>query len=615
MPPAVRIPLLACLMLLFAQSVAGSPLRKMTRRPAQGDAVQLSAPAPFVLPESLAALRRQGEQLIRDQRIEEAIGMYRRVANGSPNDIGAMIRLADLYSWKGDYDRAIALYKDAVERDTVNLVGLKGLARVMRWATRYGEAERCYEKILLREPHDIDALKGMAQTLAQQRRLEQALSIIRRAEDFAPMNTDMLLTKGDILAWGNHFSAAEDCYNEALKLNPLLPEAYRCLGDLFGWMGRPAAGAEMLRKAHSLDPENPDILIKLGNLSIDAGQFSGAEDAVKLLFAIDPNNTFGYEILRRIEQRQSIDYAAFVDNYAKPVFLILSNLVIGLYFHGRKDTLQLRGGPYWRIAYYVWPALALLWLVIFVVANVSGMITVIGFTEVAELATLLAWMFAFVTLVWTTRVSRAESKRAVLAIGAHPDDIELGCGGTLSRYKDLGYRVYGMVMTSGEAGKGHANGHRDRKKEATAGAGILGLDDVWVCDFTDTALADQVNEMKQVIEEKIKQTGAGIIVTQSPFDIHQDHKAVFEATRIAARGDKSLLCYEDVSTESHFAANFFVDITGTIADKVRAVQAHRTQRDKLYMSPKQITGRASHRGLQTGVKYAEAFLLYKGVDL
>jgi LmbE family N-acetylglucosaminyl deacetylase len=90
---------------------------------------------------------------------------------------------------------------------------------------------------------------------------------------------------------------------------------------------------------------------------------------------------------------------------------------------------------------------------------------------------------------------------------------------------------------------------------------------------------------------------------------------VFEATKIAARGDRSLLCYEDVSTEAHFAANYFVDITDYLGDKVRVVQAHRTQRQKSYMSPENITGRALHRGMQTGVRYAEAFLLYKGVDL
>ncbi len=613
MYPPVRFPLIGMILLLHVQPGASNPLHKMTRLPAQTNLVEVSTSPRFALPESLAALRRQGEQLIHDQRIDDAIGIYRRLAKGLPNDIGIVIRLADLYSWKGEYDRAIVLYKDAVERDTVNLAGLKGLARVMRWATRYAEAERCYEKLLVREPHDIDALKGMAQTLAQQRRLEEALTIIMRAEAIAPNNTEILLTKGDILAWGNHFTDAEKCYNDALKLNPVLPEAYRSLGDLYGWMGRPSQGAAMLRKAHSLDPENMEILIKLGNLSIDARQIPEAEEAVKSLFAIDPNNSYGYEILRRIEQRQSIDYAAVLDNYAKPVFLILSNIVIGIYFHGRKDRLRLRGGPYWRVTYYVWPVLALLWLVMFIAANVSGMTRVIGYTEIAEFATMLAWMLAFVTLVWTTHVTREEHKRAVLAIGAHPDDIELGCGGTLSRYKELGYRVYGVVMTAGEEGKGQQ--HRDRKKEAQAGAGILGLDDLWVFNFADTGLSDQINEMKKVIEEKITQTAAGIIVTQSPFDIHQDHKAVFEATRIAARGDKSLLCYEDVSTESHFAANYFVDITGTIADKVRAVQAHRTQKDKLYMSPKQITGRASHRGLQTGVKYAEAFLLYKGVDL
>jgi LmbE family N-acetylglucosaminyl deacetylase/tetratricopeptide (TPR) repeat protein len=568
-----------------------------------------------VPPDSLKDFRARGEGLIRQQRLNEALLVYRRIAFGAPDDLGAVITLADLYSWTGDYDHAIALYRDVIDHDAVNLAGLKGLARVMRWATRYADAERYYATVLSIEPDDLDGLMGLAQTFAQQRNLERALGYVERANRIAPNKPEILLTKGDILAWGNQFKAAEESYNLVLKLDPASSQAWKSLGDLYGWAGRPSSAVEMLHKAHRLDPRNPDILIKLGNVALDAGMIPQAEDAVKALFTIDPNNMYGFDILRRIELRQSVDYAALVDVYAKPLFLVLSNVVIALYFRSRKDRLRRRGGPYWRLAYYVWPVLALLWLGIFLITRTAGISYFAGFTEIAEFVTLIVWMLAFVTLAWTSRVQQESKRAAVLAIGAHPDDIELGCGGTLSRYKELGYQVYGLVLTRGEAGNPLANEKLDRRDEAERGATILGLDGLQVCDFKDTGLANQINEMKNVIEEMLRRTGAGIIITQSPHDIHQDHKAVFEATKIAARGDKSLLCYEDVSTEAHFAANYFVDISDYMSDKIKAVGAHRTQRQKPYMSPDNVTGRALHRGLQTGVRYAEAFLLYKGVDL
>jgi LmbE family N-acetylglucosaminyl deacetylase/cytochrome c-type biogenesis protein CcmH/NrfG len=537
--------------------------------------------APRTIPvDSLAAYRALGEHLIREQHLDQALAVFRRIAASVPGDRGATITLADLYSWTGDYDHAIALYRDAVDQDSVNLAAWKGLARVMRWATRYVEAEQCYARVLSIEPQDIDGLLGMAQLFAQQRDLERALGFLELANTIAPDNPEILLTRGDILAWGNQFTKAEASYRALLRIDPGSSPACRSLGDMYAWMGRPTQAAEMYRKAHRLDPQNADFLVKLANASIDAGRAGDAEEAVRALFALDPNN-----------------------------------VVLGLYFRSRKDRLRKHGGRYWRVAYYAWPVLAGLWVMIFLVAANTGLTQVVGLAEVAEFTTLVVWMVAFVTLVWMTRTQHQSRNKVILAIGAHPDDIELGCGGTLSRYNELGYKVYGLVMTTGDEGNPYVNEGVSRRGEAESGATIMGLDRLWVYNLKDTQLGSQINEMKNIIEEKIRLTCAEIIVTQSPHDVHQDHRAVFEATKIAARGDRSLLCYEDVSTEAHFAANYFVDITDYLGDKVRAVQAHRTQKEKSYMSPENITGRALHRGMQTGVRYAEAFLLYKGVDL
>src|SRR5689334_4883716 len=112
---------------------------------------------------AVSALKEMGEQMIAERKLQDAITVFREVVHRAPRDLGAQIRLADCWSWTGDYDHAIALYRDIVAVDSLNLGALKGLARVMRWSTRYREAEAIYASILRIEPDDLDALGGLAE--------------------------------------------------------------------------------------------------------------------------------------------------------------------------------------------------------------------------------------------------------------------------------------------------------------------------------------------------------------------------------------------------------------------------------------------------------------------
>jgi LmbE family N-acetylglucosaminyl deacetylase len=110
-----------------------------------------------------------------------------------------------------------------------------------------------------------------------------------------------------------------------------------------------------------------------------------------------------------------------------------------------------------------------------------------------------------------------------------------------------------------------------------------------------------------VIESKIRELGATMVLTHTDVDVHGDHRAVFAATREAARSVRTVLCYEDVSTTDQFTPNFYVDITHYIDDHLGACALHRTQEHRTYMDPQVIQGRAAHRGLQIGVRFAMAF--------
>jgi LmbE family N-acetylglucosaminyl deacetylase len=193
--------------------------------------------------------------------------------------------------------------------------------------------------------------------------------------------------------------------------------------------------------------------------------------------------------------------------------------------------------------------------------------------------------------------------RRVLAIGAHPDDLEIAAGATLARMRDQGHMVFGLVMTHGARG-----GDADvRPNEANAGAKYLGLSRINIMDFEDTNLEGQSNEMVQTIEGMMRETKPDLILTHSLHDIHQDHQAVYEATLRAGRNQSSILCYESPSATSEFRPTFFVDACGYIDIKIESIHMHWDQRGKPYMKEDQIRGKMAFRGGQAKVEYAEGF--------
>jgi LmbE family N-acetylglucosaminyl deacetylase len=193
--------------------------------------------------------------------------------------------------------------------------------------------------------------------------------------------------------------------------------------------------------------------------------------------------------------------------------------------------------------------------------------------------------------------------RRVLAIGAHPDDLEIAAGATLARMLDHGHAVFVLIMTHGDRG-GDAN---IRYEEAHEGAKYLGITRVKISDFNDTELSNQVSEMVQEIEVMIGKFKPDLILTHSLHDVHQDHRAVYEATLRAGRNHCSILCYESPSVTQDFYPTFYIDVRGYIDIKIEAIRSYYDQRDKPYMKEDQIRGKLAFRGGQAKVEYAESF--------
>lgn len=200
-------------------------------------------------------------------------------------------------------------------------------------------------------------------------------------------------------------------------------------------------------------------------------------------------------------------------------------------------------------------------------------------------------------------VEHVSLPKRVLAIGAHPDDLEIACGATLSKMRDQGYMIYGLTLTRGEFGGNPA----ERHGEAQRGASFIGFDIIEVRDYADTRLAEESNEIRATIEEIVHRFKPDIIFTHSANDHHQDHIAVHEATMRAARNHSTILCYESPSVTRTFSPTVFIDISKHLDVKIESIRQHYGQRSKPYVQGERVRGTAVYRGGQAKTQYAEAF--------
>jgi LmbE family N-acetylglucosaminyl deacetylase len=204
----------------------------------------------------------------------------------------------------------------------------------------------------------------------------------------------------------------------------------------------------------------------------------------------------------------------------------------------------------------------------------------------------------------------------ILAVGAHPDDIELSCGATLALFKKKGHEVYLLVLTRGEA----SGNPKARERECEQAVRTLRANKLFFGNQQDTKITDGIETIMD-IESIISQTRPDIIFSHSQKDGHQDHRNASLATLSAARNCKKVLLYESPAALREFCPQVFVDVSSTFEDKLNALKAFGSQASKVYFRGNSIynesrkfpyvsnavEGLARFRGFQAGVELAEAF--------
>jgi LmbE family N-acetylglucosaminyl deacetylase len=200
----------------------------------------------------------------------------------------------------------------------------------------------------------------------------------------------------------------------------------------------------------------------------------------------------------------------------------------------------------------------------------------------------------------------------MVVVGAHPDDPESGCGGTMALYAEAGWEVVALYLTRGEAGisgRSHQEAAEIRTAEAQKACEILGARAVFAGQIDGAA--EVTNETYEKFLQILEAEKPAIVLTHWPVDSHRDHRAAslltYDAWLRLKRG--FTLYYYEVETgeqSQQYCPTDYVDITRTEAKKHAATFAHASQHPDEFYKLHDLMNR--FRGMEFGCRYAEAFM-------
>ena len=203
----------------------------------------------------------------------------------------------------------------------------------------------------------------------------------------------------------------------------------------------------------------------------------------------------------------------------------------------------------------------------------------------------------------------------ILAIGAHLDDIEIACGGTLAKAIDAGHHVSVLIMS--KSGYTNKEGKIQRSDDQAVKEGLnalhaLGISDIEILDFETKDIPFR-SDVVNAIDLCLAKCNPDIIFTHHPFDTHQAHEGVSKATIAAARRKNTVFFYEPITPSGRsyvaFKPTLYVDIGSTLDKKIASLKCHTSEYNK-FGAEDWIEGvrcRCGFRGYEIGKKYAEAF--------
>lgn len=220
----------------------------------------------------------------------------------------------------------------------------------------------------------------------------------------------------------------------------------------------------------------------------------------------------------------------------------------------------------------------------------------------------------------------------ILAIGAHPDDIETSCGGTLAKYASQGHKVFTATATNGNVGSATLPMDeiaRIRKEEARKAAAVIGAE--YICLDYDDEMFFEDRAARLAFIDLVRYCKADIILTHNSKDYNPDHEltskiitdiaVMIPVAKIETKNkpyDKiPMIAYFEPVNGLGFIPTEYVDITDFLDKKMEMCLCHQSQISWMQDNYKdtiadqnffeQYRTIAAYRGIQCGVPYAEGF--------
>jgi len=227
--------------------------------------------------------------------------------------------------------------------------------------------------------------------------------------------------------------------------------------------------------------------------------------------------------------------------------------------------------------------------------------------------------------------------RTILAIGAHPDDLDFGFGATIAKAASQGANIYYLLATKGQRGSSDKNMTSDelavlRTNEQKRAAKILGVKKVFFLNYNDGELAPDI-ELKEKVVIYLRKLKPDLVFTMDPthffykefgFVNHSDHRAIGEAVLDAAyplaRDLLSFPEHQAMGLKPHKVkelffptfrpeeANCFIDVSRFLDKKFAALKYHASQVGNMKEIKHRMTERAGMLGKEIDKTYAEAFI-------
>jgi LmbE family N-acetylglucosaminyl deacetylase len=204
-----------------------------------------------------------------------------------------------------------------------------------------------------------------------------------------------------------------------------------------------------------------------------------------------------------------------------------------------------------------------------------------------------------------------KKKKNVVVFGAHPDDFEVGCAGTILKYlKNINLRIFVM---SDRYEDGKMRDLNDQKRSLK----ILGLNNipVRVFDVPTRIFHDYRSKIRNILYEIATRSSVDIVFSPPINDIHQDH-IILAAEVLRLFREKTVFGFEVIRSGYNFMPNLHVKLTERIVEKkIKAAQCYKSQWSTTksggyYFDKEIMKGLMRARGAQFGLEYAEAFEIY-----